>query len=330
LLGPVDDGVEAKDGLLDASFFVGHGHENTPRVGSAVVLTCSSEAKEACGILAQQLAQWYWDRRTEFTYPRDSSTTPWHEALQEMYAAYDQGQKVLLGDLGDNANAGTSGDVPFVCRKLLEKTSVPREGGKAHPRVLIAGLADHAAVKTCAELWERAHEAAKPLSELPLPLRIGAGHAIGADFGEGCEALVLSDARLRGIVNEGLWAIVDASPCITLVLQTSPWAFFSRADVARLTEAFHPSNYDVVVVKRGNVASLVEPMFSLGEAYEPAKVCCIMSTTPGANSYPMPARPRLRPAMYPECPEREWAAPVGTVPPRCGRGQKRLSEADEA
>ena len=164
--------------------------------------------------------------------------------------------------------------MPFVCRRLLEKTSVPRGGGKAHPRVLIAGLADHEAVKTCAELWEKSQERAKQLPLGPLPLRIGAGHAIGADFGEGCEALVLSDARLRAMVNEGLWAIIDASPCITVVLQRSPWAFFSTADVARLSKAFHPSNYDVVVVKRGNVASLVEPMFSVGTAHEPAKVCC--------------------------------------------------------
>ena len=93
-----------------------HGHENTPRVGSAVVLTCSSEAKAACGALAQQLAQWYWDRRAEFTYPLDSPTTPWHQALEELYAAFDQGQKVLLGDLGDNANAGTSGAGPQTCQ----------------------------------------------------------------------------------------------------------------------------------------------------------------------------------------------------------------------
>ena len=309
LIGPVDESIEPKANLLDASFFVGHGHEDTPRVGSAVVLTCSMAAAEEHGALAQELAQWYWDRRADFTYPAESPTVSWEEAVQELYAAFDRGQRVLLGDLGDNANAGTSGDVPFVCRRLLEQTSAPRNGGKPHPRVLIAGLADEAAVRACTE-------AAKASRVLPR-LMIGAGHAIGADYGEGCEALELQDACVQAIVNEGLWAIVEASPNVTIVLQRSSWAFFSHADVERLTGDFHPSKYDVVVVKRGNVASLVEPMLPIGSPpEEAAKTCCIMATTPGANSYPMRPRPHLRPGMYPESPGREWAAPAGTVPPR--------------
>ena len=314
LIGPVNDAVKPRAGLLDASFFVGHGHEDTPRVGSAAVLTCSTDAAATYGALAQELAQWYWDRRADFTYPSDSPTVPWNEAVQELYVAFDRGQKVLFGDLGDNANAGTSGDVPFVCRRLLEHTSSPRGGGKSHPRVLIAGLADSAAVSACAEALAKAGSSN---SVVLSRLTIGAGHAVGANFGEGCEPLELRGACIRAMVNNGQWAIVDASPNVTVVLQKSAWAFFSQADVARLSEAFHPSKYDVVVVKRGNVASLAEPMLPPGcPLEEAAKTYCIMSTTPGANCYPMRPRPRLRPGMYPECPERDWTAPLGMVPPR--------------
>eukprot|EP00966_Prymnesium_polylepis_P101095 2341227-Prymnesium_polylepis.1 len=169
-----------------------------------------------------------------------------------MYASFDAGRRVIIGDLGDNTNAGASGDVPYACRQLLQAISCPRPEGGAQPRVLIAGLVDASAVAVCAKAL------AGGVTILP-QLRVGAAHAVGASFGDGCEPLELSNVTLRGMVNGGAWAVIDLTgearashPTMTLVLQRSAWAFFGRGDIERLTPQFHPSEYDVVIVKRGN------------------------------------------------------------------------------
>ena len=99
--------------------------------------------------------------------------------------------------------------------------------------------------------------------------------------------------------------MLRASLTVTIVLQASNWAFFGAGDVERLTDAFHPSKYDVVVVKRGNTSSLAVPMSRSAE--KAAQTCCLMAATPGANAHPMPPRPRIRP-MYPVYPDLEWSA----------------------
>lgn len=306
-LGPADESVRwPTAGLLDASFFVGHGFADEPRVGAAVVLSGEASAAGPLGELAREIAQWYWDRRSSFTYPSGSPLVTWADAEAEVVSSVAAGRRVLIGDLGDNTNAGASGDVPYVCRRLLQlassATAWPPHARR--PRVLIAGLVDSGAVEACA--------AAVAEGRAALPsVRIGAGEAIGASYGDGCGPLELRDARVRGLVNDGAWAVLDASAEVTVVLQRAAWAFFGQGDVERLTSRFHPAEYDVVVVKRGNVESLAAHVRAPGES--PQRTVCLTAQTPGANAHPFPPRPHLRPGMW--CPgdecERTWSAPAG-------------------
>ena len=298
-LGAVDDTAVPVHGLLDASLFVGHGHADEPRVGACVVLSGREGATPSLHALARKIAQRYWDARRSFDYPLDAPLVTWKTALSEALAAVSRGQRALVGDLGDNANAGASGDVPFVTRRLLEHLIAPQVAGglaAAHPQVLICGLADKPAVELCAA----ALAAGRPV--VP-KLTIGGAHA--ANFGDGCEPLELADATVLALVNDGRWAVVRASPTMTIILQASNWAFFGAGDVERLTDAYHPSKFDVIVVKRGNTASLAVPMSRSAE--EAARTCCLMAATPGANAHPMPPRPRIRP-MYPLFLDLEWSA----------------------
>jgi len=313
-LGPADESARwPAAGLLDASFFVGHGYADEPRVGAAVVLSGEASAAGALSGLAREIAQWYWDRRSSFTYPPGSPLVTWADAEAEVISSVAAGRRVLIGDLGDNTNAGASGDVPYVCRRLLQLASAAAWPSHARrPRILVAGLVDSAAVGACAAA------VAEGRAALPA-LRIGAGEAIGASYGDGCGPLELRDARVRGLVNDGAWAVLDASAEVTVVLQRSAWAFFGRSDVERLTSRFRPAEYDVVVVKRGNVESLAQHVRAPGES--PQRTVCLTAQTPGANAHPFPPRPRLRPGMW--CPEdegeRTWSAPAGVYSTRDAR-----------
>jgi len=315
MLGPAVNG-HTVNGLMDASFFVGHGLADEPRVGAAVVLTGTIDSLPALAPVATSVAQWYWDRRREFDYPVGSPLVGWDAAITQIYESFDGNQRILVGDLGDNVNAGASGDVPFVCRSLLALTSAHRAQGQ--PRVLIAGLVDKGAVEACA--------AAVVASRPCLPqISIGASHAVGASYGDGCERLMLRDATVLGMVNDGAWAVLEASEHVTIVLQRAAWAFFGPNDIELLTSSFNPANYDVVVFKRGNVESLafamlpsLPPVDHPGASLEARPVVrstrCLMARTPGATAYPMPPRPHLRPRMFPLCDEREWVPPLGICP----------------
>ena len=303
-LGPPAPDAVPREGLMDAAFFVGHGHADEPRVGAAVVLTCES-GQRAQGLreLAREIAQWYWDQRATFVYPSGSPLCSPAEALRKIDKAMDAGERVLVGDVGDNVNAGASGDVPYLLRLLLARHEgrAPHIPSPRRPRVLIAGLVDASAVDACLAA------AAEGRSVLPR-LTVGAQHAAGAAYGDGCEALDLTNVTLLRLVNNNDWALLRVAPTVILLLQRAAWAFHGRADVQRLGPAYSPDDYDVVVVKRGNVESLVGPM--LGEG---SRIRCLMVNTPGANAHPIPARPRLRHGMYPVCSDAEWTAPRGLV-----------------
>ncbi|CAK0808156.1 unnamed protein product [Prorocentrum cordatum] len=297
LLGPVDERVRPVRGLLDASFFVGHGCADESRVGAAVVLSGEASAVATLRELARTIAQWYWDRRKLFAHPAGCPLLQWAAAEAEILSSLAAGRRVLLGDLGDNTNAGASGDVPFVCRRLLRLAS------HGSPRMLVAGLVDRAAVEACAAVVAEGRDV------LPA-VRVGAGHALGARYGVDCGPLELRGARVRGLVNGGAWAVLEASPALTIVLQRSAWAFLGHADVERLTDRFHPASYDVVVVKGSVVGPLAEHLRAPGES--PQRTACVMALTPGAAASPQPPRPRLRPGTYPEDEDSTWTAPAGS------------------
>ncbi len=314
-----------------------------------------------------------------------------HEPVSAVASASAPRQALLIGDLGDNGNAGASCDVPFVTRRLLQwaaskhrraasssdassggassgagrsgaSSSDASSGGASSgaassgassgsvgapasasaatrttpiaptaprvlittpiaptaPTVLIAGLVDGPAAQRCRQAGKGARLAS---------LVVGGAHAVGTGYGEGCEPLRLTDVRVLALVNNSLWAVVQPAPSwapsVTLVLQESPWAFFGRDDVARLTDAYHPSKYDVIVVKRGNVESLGAVMGARHDGG--TRITCLMARTPGANALPLPPRRHLRAAIFQSADSRgpgsapameHWVAPLGAVPPR--------------
>jgi microcystin degradation protein MlrC len=302
---------EAANGLLDASLFVGHQHANEARAGAAVVLTGLASAEASMGRTAQAIAQHYWNLRERCL----SSVAPseWAACLTEMYDHFDAGGWTLLGDAGDNGNAGASGDVPFLLRCFLSATANPRRAGRAekrgHPSVLICGLVDAPAVEACAGSRGSSSGSEGDREEaMALPaLSVGATEALPAlaKYGDGTESLTLPNARCLALVNGGAWAVVEASPTVVVVLQRSAWAFFDEADIARLTERFHPRHFDIVVFKGGDAMRRLEP--------PPGRqVKRLYVNSPGATQIPVPDRCHLPKGTYPVDKARQWEAPLGS------------------
>lgn len=301
-------------GLLDAAFFVGFSHADEARSSAAVVLTCAdADSAEAMRPLAQSIGRWYWERRAMFREPTRVPSLPWGECVVEMRRALDDKATLFVADIGDSTSAGASGDVPFVCRRLLELEADSRAGVAADaganaeaPTALIAGLVDAVAVALCTS--------AGAGSTLPT-LTIGAAHALPhlAQYGAGCDPLTLTDVAVCALVNGGEWAIIQVSRRTTVVLQRRAWAFYNCSDLERLPPAFRPQNFDVAVFKTGvnidDLAKLAAPPGSFQQIR-----CVLAADTPGANAFPLPPRRHVQPDTYEQWaarPALEWKAPLG-------------------
>ncbi|MDX6353907.1 MAG: hypothetical protein QOF98_810, partial [Streptomyces sp.] len=129
--------VEAADGVIDASIWVGYAWADEPRNRAAVVVTGSSESAVTAG--AEQLARGFWDSRREFAFVAPTGT---FEACLDDALGSDE-RPYFISDTGDNPTAGGAGDVTWGLQQLLARPEFRDPSG---PTVIYASVPGPSAV----------------------------------------------------------------------------------------------------------------------------------------------------------------------------------------
>lgn len=129
--------MEEKEGLLDASIFVGMPWTDVPRAGMSVQVVAEGETYlDRAEAEARQLAEALWRHRADLIF--DVPTDDLDGAIQTALNAPES--TVFITDSGDNTTAGAAGDITLVVERLL-----------AHnvQDAVVAGIVDPEAVRAC-------------------------------------------------------------------------------------------------------------------------------------------------------------------------------------
>jgi len=131
--------ISQKEGLLDASIFVGYAWADLPRSAMRVnVVSKNKDYLEKAQKEAEELARRLWDARKDLEF--DVPVAPIDKAIQQALDAPEE--TVYITDSGDNTTGGAAGDNPLVLERLL-----------AHDvkDAVVAGIVDPEAVEQSIE-----------------------------------------------------------------------------------------------------------------------------------------------------------------------------------
>ena len=251
------DELEQDLRILSCSWHVGYLRHDCPEAGCGIVVVPASGKDQAYAeTIADQLAEYVWQRRHEFHYT--GLTAKPQEALR-MALEFD-GKPVFLTDSGDNVTSGASGWNTRVLRQFLAV-------GHLQKRVLFASICDPKAVNQLQD------------------------HAVGerAVFNLGMNADVHSESvTLKGtIIAKGplmgnLWSGRQRvwGQTVTVQLETKPIDVLIASKNNTLCEQHQYEaagvdwdDYDVIVVKQGYIFPELKAKGKL----------CVMSLTGGAT-----------------------------------------------
>ncbi|MGM4912286.1 M81 family metallopeptidase [Rhizobium sp. 768_B6_N1_8] len=127
-------GIDALDGVWDASLMVGYVWADEPRATAAAIMTGTDRA--VLEREAKRLAKAYWDVREEFVFGCETGSI--EECVAKAIASPTG--PVVLAESGDNPTGGGVGDRADVLAELIAKGATG---------VVFAGIADKAATETC-------------------------------------------------------------------------------------------------------------------------------------------------------------------------------------
>jgi microcystin degradation protein MlrC len=105
--------IADEPGVLDAAVWVGYAWADEPRCRAAAVVT--GDDPELITDRARELAQSYWQARSEFAFVAPTGTL--HECVAAGLAS--SARPFLISDSGDNPTAGGAGDVSWTLGELL-------------------------------------------------------------------------------------------------------------------------------------------------------------------------------------------------------------------
>lgn len=271
--------VIAREKLMDASILVGYVWADEPRASATVIALGTDPAAAERG--ARELAQQYWDARHEFAF--GVSALPVDECIAAALRA--DRFPVVISDSGDNPTAGGVGDIPYVLERLI-----------AHdvPDVVVAGIADAAAVDVCcaagigADLTLSLGGKLDPVHGRPLAVT-GTVEALANApwpyFGKASGQEINRQAMLRvgGV----------------LIIVTEQRTPFHRLDDFRRL-GIEPAEHKLIVVKIGY---LVPELNALAGT-------ALLALSPGAVNQDVTRLPyrRIQRPMFPFDPDMTWSA----------------------
>lgn len=222
--------LNREPGILDVSMLVGYVWADEPRSTAAVVVTGTIAANERK--VVTNLAQQYWDARTEFQFGTETCTV--EEGVQRAMAA--KTQPAILADSGDNPTGGGNGDQATVLESLL------RHKAKS---VVFAGITDRPATEACYKAGVGAR----------IPLSIGATLDPKASQPVKVEAVV---KFLLEQTNPARREAVVEIQGITLVLSAYRRPYHDIKDFTRL--GLEPKSFKIIVVKSGYLSPELAPI----------------------------------------------------------------------
>ncbi|MBY5776967.1 M81 family metallopeptidase [Rhizobium leguminosarum] len=127
-------GIDAIDGVWDASLMVGYVWADEPRATAAAIMTGTDRA--VLEREAKRLARAYWDAREDFVFGCETGSV--EECVERAIASPTT--PVVLAESGDNPTGGGVGDRAEVLAELIARGATG---------VVFAGIADKAATEAC-------------------------------------------------------------------------------------------------------------------------------------------------------------------------------------
>ncbi|MBC2806045.1 M81 family metallopeptidase [Rhizobium ruizarguesonis] len=127
-------GIDAIDGVWDASLMVGYVWADEPRATAAAIMTGTDGA--VLEREAKRLARAYWDAREDFVFGCETGSV--EECVERAIASSTA--PVVLAESGDNPTGGGVGDRADVLAELIARDATG---------VVFAGIADKAATEAC-------------------------------------------------------------------------------------------------------------------------------------------------------------------------------------
>jgi microcystin degradation protein MlrC len=260
--------MNAQDGVMDVSLLVGYVWADEARATAAAVLTGTKPA--VLTKAATQLAQQYWDARSEFKFGVPTGTMT--EVIAKAQALPTH--PVVLSDSGDNPTGGGTGDRADALAELLRM--------KVRDAVL-AGIADRPGTEACYQAG-----VGKTLT-----LKIGASLDPQASQPVEVTAKVAFLAQTDRPAERQAVIVVDG---VTVVLTARRRPFHEIKDFTSL--GLDPTKGKIVVVKAGylvpEIAAIANPN--------------LMALTDGAVNQDIPSLSnRHRVPTYPWVGDLRWS-----------------------
>jgi microcystin degradation protein MlrC len=218
--------VAKKEGLMDASIFVGYAWADLSRSAMRVfVVANDTKYAGTARTEAQNLAQQIWDKRADMKLDVHSGN------IDEMIALANKSDKktVFISDSGDNTTAGAPGDNPQVLAALLKNKT---------KRALFAGIVDADFLSQCVAL--------------------GVGKEIKSTIGGKEDKTFGFTLPIKGkieflspdsIMKTDRGAVILDVEGVKLVVMKSRRSFVERVDFEEVK--LNPLDYKIVVVKLG-------------------------------------------------------------------------------
>ncbi|MFT7033719.1 MAG: microcystin degradation protein MlrC [Cyclobacteriaceae bacterium] len=239
--------VAAQEGIIDAAIWVGYAWADEPRNHAVVMVT--GDDKEKVSRTAENLANSFWDVRSEFVFVAPTGTL--HEILDK--AVVSDKNPFIISDMGDNPTAGGAGDVTWTLTEILNRPEFKTSNGPSIIYASIPGL----------ELVEKAIE-------------VGIGGKVSAKAGAAIDDRYAPPVLLTGIVKaiehgdrHAETEVVVEVGSVQVIVTKKRKPYHHEADFTRL--GLTPREVDILVVKIG---------YLVPELYD-MRADWIMALTPG-------------------------------------------------
>ncbi|MFT4182079.1 MAG: M81 family metallopeptidase [Rhizobium sp.] len=247
-------GIDAMDGVWDASLMVGYVWADEPRATAAAIMTGTDRA--VLEREAKRLAEAYWDVRHDFVFGCETGSI--EDCVARAIASPTA--PVVLAESGDNPTGGGVGDRADVLAELIARDA---------SGVIFAGIADKAATKAC----YAAGVGAK------LDLTVGA--SLDTKGSEPVKGRFTVKFLLETSDETDAQAVV-AIGGIDLVLSAKRRPYHNIADFTRL--GLDPHRAKIIVVKSGYLSPELAPIANPN----------LMALSPGVVDQFVERLPRLR------------------------------------
>ncbi len=236
-----------QEGIVDAAIWIGYAWADEPRNHAVVMVT--GDDKEKVTSTAEDLANSFWDVRSEFEFV--APTASLKESLDLAIAS--KKQPFIISDMGDNPTAGGAGDVTWTLKEILARPEFKSADG---PSLIYASIPGPEFVKKAIEA--------------------GVGGKVNAFAGATVDARFAPPIKLSGTVeaiehgdrNAETEVVVKVGSVYVIVTKKRK-PYHREKDFTNL--GLNPRETDIVVVKIGY---LVPELYNMRADW-------IMALTPG-------------------------------------------------